>query len=266
MPAEESQWIIGSKTTLLSVSPIASQPIPGSISAQIIRQTSSSGTGTIREEVFILRAVIFANGSLNPPVSLLPGDFIIAADGGTRHCLELGLIPAVVIGDLDSLTPTELEMLKTQGAKILQFPVRKDFTDLELALQHARTSGADEILILGALGNRWDQTLANVALPAAFPELNIILADGDQEFFYLRAGETITVAGYPGDTLSLIPLGGDAQGITTHQLEYPLHDENLPLGSTRGVSNVLLAEQAQISLCLGLLLCVVMHQPDQPNG
>ncbi len=212
-----------------------------------------------------MRAVIFANGSLNPPVSILPEDLIIAADGGARHCLALGLVPAVVIGDLDSLTPAELETLGAQGAKIVQFPVRKDFTDLELALQHARRSGADEILILGALGARWDQTLANVALPAAFPELAIRLADGNQEFFYLRAGETITVAGRPGDTLSLIPLGGEAQGITTDQLEYPLRDENLPLGSTRGVSNVLLAEQARYRCALGFLLCVVMHQPDQTD-
>ncbi len=85
-----------------------------------------------------------------------------------------------------------------------------------------RSAGADEILILGALGTRWDQTLANVMLPAAFPDLNIRLVDGNQEFFYLRAGETITITGRPGDTLSLIPLGGEAQGITTDKLEYPL--------------------------------------------
>jgi thiamine pyrophosphokinase len=206
-----------------------------------------------------LRAVIFANGSLKPPVRLSPADIIIAADGGAQHCLALGLVPAVVIGDLDSLTAKELEALKAQGAEIVQFPVRKDFTDLELALKHARSTGADEILILGALGERWDQTLANVMLPAAFPDLKIRLVDGNQEFIYLWAGETITVTGCPGDTLSLVPLGGEAQGITTDQLEYSLHGENLPLGSTRGVSNNLLTEKAQISLRDGLLLCVVMH-------
>jgi thiamine pyrophosphokinase len=213
-----------------------------------------------------LRTVIFANGSLNPPVKLSPGDFIIAADGGGRHCLALGLVPAVVIGDLDSLTQADLAALKAQGAKIVQFPVRKDFTDLELALSHARSLGADEILILGALGARWDQTLANVLLPAAFPDLNIRLVDGNQEFFYIRAGETLTVSGRLGDTLSLLPLGGDAQGITTEKLEYPLHSERLQLGSTRGISNVLLEEEAQISLRTGFLLCVVIHQPDQPMG
>lgn len=211
-----------------------------------------------------MRAVIFANGSLNPPVTLSAGDFIIAADGGAKHCQALGLHPAVVIGDLDSLTQAELETLKAQGAKIFQFPERKDFTDLELALVHARSLGMNEILILGALGERWDQTLANVSLPAAFPDLNIKLVDGNQELFYLRSGETITVAGRPGDTLSLVALGDEARGITTTKLEYALTGESLPLGSTRGVSNVLLEAEAQVSLREGFLLCVVIHQPGQP--
>jgi thiamine pyrophosphokinase len=213
-----------------------------------------------------LRAVIFANGSLEAPVALLPGDFIIAADGGARHCLRLGLVPAVVIGDLDSLTPADLEALIALGTTVLKFPVRKDFTDLELALKHARSIGADEILILGALGERWDQTLTNVALPAVFPELDIRLVDGNQELYYLRAGETITIIGRRGDILSLVPLGGAAKGITTAQLEYPLQGENLALGSTRGVSNVLLANEAQITLREGILLCVLMHQPDPAMG
>ena len=112
---------------------------------------------------------------------------------------------------------------------------------------------------------RWDQTLANVSLAAAFPELNIRLADGNQEITYIRAGETTNISGRPGDTLSLIPVGGEARGITTAKLEYPLDGESLPPGSTRGISNVLLAETAQISLQSGLLLCVIIHQgSDQP--
>ncbi len=211
-----------------------------------------------------MRAVIFANGRLNPPVALNSDDFIIAADGGTRHCLALGLRPAVVIGDLNSLTPADLQTLTSLGAEILQFPTRKDFTDLELALSHARSLGMREVLIMGALGARWDQTLANVALPAAFPELNIRLVDGNQEVLYIHGGETVSISGSPGDTLSLIPLGSEARGITTMMLEYPLTGEDLPLGSTRGVSNVLLADTAQISLHSGLLLCVLIHgQADQ---
>ena len=215
-----------------------------------------------------MRTVIIANGSLNHAPALLAGDIIIAADGGGRHCLALGLNPTVVIGDLDSLTDPELQALRGLGAEVIQFPPRKDFTDLELALDYARSLtkqnrvGEREILIIGALGKRWDQTLANLALPAAFPELDIRLVDGNQEILYVRGGETVVIRGRPGDTLSLIPLGGEARGVTTNQLEYPLADENLSWGSTRGISNVLLAEEAQVSLRAGLLVCVVIHQPE----
>ena len=94
-----------------------------------------------------MRAVIFANGGFSHPDPLLPGDFVIAADGGARYCLELGITPHLVVGDFDSLDPASLQALEQAGVELARYPERKDFTDLELALQHARLRGADEILI-----------------------------------------------------------------------------------------------------------------------
>jgi thiamine pyrophosphokinase len=206
-----------------------------------------------------LRVVIFANGGLAQPVRVRQDDLIIAADGGALHCLKLGLRPAYVIGDLDSLTPEAIDQLETMGAQIIEFPKRKDFTDLELALQHARSFQPEDVLIYGALGARWDQSAANLLLPAAYPELPIRLVDGQQEIFYIRAGASHSIEGSPGDTVSLVPLGGAAQGITTHNLEYPLDDELLLFGSTRGVSNTLIESPAVVSLKMGLLLCIIIH-------
>jgi thiamine pyrophosphokinase len=203
--------------------------------------------------------VIIANGQLDQPGALHAGDLVIAADGGARHCLRLGIRPAVVIGDLDSLDEVDLARLRSAGAEIIRYPSRKDFTDLELALDYAQRRGANEALVLGALGARWDHTIANLLLPAAFPSLRIRLVDSRQEICLARPGETLEIHGLPGDTLSLIPLASDARGIVTQGLEYPLNDENLLFGSTRGVSNVLLGERAAISLRDGLLLCVLIH-------
>ena len=75
-----------------------------------------------------------------------------------------------------------------------------------------------------------------------------------------RSGSRLALHGQPGDTVSLIPLGGEAHGITTHGLEYPLQQETLRFGTTRGVSNVLLGDSATIQLQQGMLLCVVIHQ------
>lgn len=207
-----------------------------------------------------MRAVIFANGRLNRPINLYPDDYIIAADGGAQHCLALGVTPRTVIGDLDSISETELAMLKAAGVSVIEHPARKDYTDLELALQYAQELKADQIVIFAALGARWDQTLANVLLPVAQNGAPISILDGAQEIHYLRGASTLELRGQPGDTVSLIPIGGPAQGIATQQLEYPLHGETLHFGSTRGVSNVMVSQQASVTLEDGLLVCIVIHQ------
>ncbi|MBN1146629.1 MAG: thiamine diphosphokinase [Anaerolineales bacterium] len=206
-----------------------------------------------------MRAVIFANGKLHQPVKLRDDDIIIAADGGAHHCLQHKFTPAVVIGDLDSLDKRDLATLESAGARILKHPTRKDYTDLELALIYAQEQQVDEVLVLAALGARWDQTIANLLMPAAFQSTRIRLVDGPQELLFVHAGEKLEITGKPGDTVSLIPLGGDAQGVTTQNLEYPLDGERLRFASSRGVSNVLLSEKATIGLEQGTLLCVVIH-------
>jgi len=208
------------------------------------------------EEVF-LRAIILANGHLDQPISLLPGDLLVAADGGTNHCLTNGLLPSVIIGDLDSLETEQISKLEAAGTKIIQYPSRKNFTDLELALNYVLDLEFNEILILAALGERWDQTIANILLPAALAPTRIRLIDGNQEFFFIKSAGRLELEGQRGDTISLIPLTADSNGIATENLEYPLNDESLPFGSTRGISNMLIGEHASITLKKGLLLCIL---------
>jgi thiamine pyrophosphokinase len=218
-----------------------------------------------REGFLILRTVIFANGKMSDPAQaraqVKKGDLLIAADGGALHCLELNLVPDLVIGDFDSLQQEDLEILESRGAEIIRYPARKDYTDLELALQHAVQRGAENILVIAALGARWDQTLANLLLPAAslLQDTRVSLIDGPQEIHLVRGPERLELAGKQGDTVSLIPLGSSADKVTTQGLEYPLNGETLDFGSTRGISNVMLGESASIELQQGLLLCVIIH-------
>ncbi|MEA3349147.1 MAG: thiamine diphosphokinase [Chloroflexota bacterium] len=210
--------------------------------------------------------IIFANGELNHAAAVLdtlrPGDVLIAADGGARQCLELNLIPDTVIGDFDSLTEKEQAALKAAGSKLIRHPRDKDETDLELALRIAGWLKPDDVLVFGALGARWDMTVSNLLLLTHpdFAFTSISLLDGPQEISLLRGGQSLSLQGQSGDTLSLIPLHGDAHGISTHGLKYPLTDETLRFGATRGVSNVFLAEQSSVKLNDGLLLCVVIHR------
>jgi thiamine pyrophosphokinase len=212
-----------------------------------------------------LRAVIFANGELKDPplarATLQVGDLIIAADGGGRHCLALGIDPAVVIGDFDSLTTEELEHFKTQGAEIIPHPRRKNETDLELALLYAAERGAKETLVLGALGGRLDMTLSNFLLTAhdKLRQQKISFLAGKQRLYPIY--HQVQVEGQHGDVVSLIPIGGDVEGITTQGLEYPLKNETLHFGATRGISNVLLGHTAEVTIQSGMLLCIVLAQP-----
>lgn len=210
-----------------------------------------------------MKVLIFANGE--------PGDgvmvrhtfrqaghpYVIAADGGASVAHYYGYRVNMVIGDMDSLTAQELHELEQNGAQVHRYPAEKEETDLELALKWAVTQPVEWIRIIGGTGGRFDQAMANVYL-LALPELRGIdagLVAGNQEIYLLHPGRH-TLEGTPGDTVSLIPVGGSASDIATEQLKYPLRHETLFFGPARGISNVMLAERATVTLTEGLLLVV----------
>lgn len=211
-----------------------------------------------------MQAVIFANGELHDRqrarAAVRAADLVMAADGGARHCLALGISPALVIGDLDSLTGDELERLQAGGAELARHPAAKDQTDLELALHQALERGARKIVVLGAAGGRLDMTVANLLLlgDPALSATEIELWHGAQTATVLTppGGE---VPGQPSDTLSLIPLDAQVQGVTTHDLQFELRDEPLVLGPARGVSNRVSGPRPSVELRAGTLL--VVHTP-----
>ena len=206
------------------------------------------------------RALIFANGNSGSLDALRaipqPGDVFIAADGGARLAKALGIIPAIIIGDFDSLPESEIQAFVKQGVDLQRHPPAKDETDLELALFYALCAGYAPILILGAFGGRLDQALGNLALlssPEAL-QVDIRLEDGLTEAFFVR--NRAAIHGSPGDTVSFIPWGLPVERVTTTGLLYPLRDEILYPYSTRSISNEMLEQTASVSLESGLLLCI----------
>lgn len=216
-----------------------------------------------------MRIHIFANGLLDETdrenIRIAAGERVIAADGGLQHCLRLNIQPDLVVGDFDSLSEVELEALEESGVQLERHPVAKDETDLELALAAAARWGADEVRVYGALGARWDMSVANLLLLAHpdYQSLSIRLIAGRQTLRLVQAGETVQLHGQSGDLVSLIPLRGEAAGVRTVGLAYPLRGETLNFGYTRGISNVMQGSTAQISLEEGLLLCVQATDPEQ---
>jgi thiamine pyrophosphokinase len=208
-----------------------------------------------------MRAVIFANGVVHSDAFLSDwiqlDDVIIAADGGLQHCQRLGIHPAVVIGDLDSADPHALDWAKANNARVIHYPPAKNETDLELALMYAIDQGLQQIRIVGALGGRTDHAIANLLLLSQFddPQLDIRFEDGIEEVFFIRNQSVID--GLAEDLVSLLPFDKrNVMGVTTDGLAYPLKDDTLTYGKTRGVSNVMLGAHAKVGIQLGLLLCI----------
>jgi thiamine pyrophosphokinase len=56
--------------------------------------------------------------------------------------------------------------------------------------------------------------------------------------------------------VSLVPMHGPAEGVTTEGLVYALRGETLNAGSSRGTSNVFADPEAAISVGRGVLLAV----------
>ena len=59
-----------------------------------------------------------------------------------------------------------------------------------------------------------------------------------------------------GDTVSLLPMGGDALGVTTAGLRWQLADATLRAGRSRGLSNEIVEAPASVSIDRGALLVV----------
>ena len=206
------------------------------------------------------RAVIFANGEIQdyPAVRRLlqPGDFRVAADGGLRHLQALHLQPHLLIGDLDSVAAQDVAALQSAGVEVRRFPVEKNETDLELALLAAAAAGCRILRVAGGLGGRLDQTLGNLSLLMlpGLEDLDLRLDDGREEVILVR--RQVSLAGRPGDVVSLLPFNGPAAGVATEGLYYRLEGETRYPEHTRGISNVMLGERATVSLEKGLLLCI----------
>lgn len=190
---------------------------------------------------------------------------VIAADGGARHAAGLGVRIDRWVGDGDSIADVTLADLQRAGVAIERAPTDKDESDTELAVLAALAAGADRLSIVGALGGpRLDHGLANVAM-LALPELvglDVRIVAGTTRIRLLTGSDPggspvgCDLPGRIGDLVSLLPLGGDVVGVTTAGLRYPLRDEALRLGRTRGLSNVRDTSTARVTLRTGRLLVV----------
>jgi thiamine pyrophosphokinase len=214
------------------------------------------------------RILILANGRWNDVKAVRAlrrsADICLAADGAWVKSREAGVPVDAVIGDLDSLSADERADLDASGVEVIAFPRAKDWTDLELALDHALRADPSRIVIYGALGGRIDHTLTNLHLLekglAAKVPIECVTAF---ESIHLIDGGFVLDDALRGDTVSLVPITEFVR-LSTQGLEYELHDEELLRAASRGVSNVVRALPVRILVAHGRLL--VIHALAEGEG
>jgi thiamine pyrophosphokinase len=206
-----------------------------------------------------MRAVIVAHGDVLPSDRAVIGaqDYVVAADGGAFALERWKLLPHVIVGDMDSLGDAGVERMARKGIAVAKFSAAKDESDLELAVAQAIEAGATEIVLLGALGgDRLDHETANLLLLAdpGYDGVRLEARRGALRIRPLRGEGSLSLAGPVGALVTLLPVNGDADGVTTEGLRFPLRDETLRFGRARGLSNEVASLPATITVRKGSLL------------
>ena len=193
---------------------------------------------------------------------LADADLIVAADGGAGWLAVQGFTPHVVVGDLDSIAVGLLHALEADGVTIERHPADKDQSDAELAVARAVASGARRVIVLGALGGeRLDHELSNLLMltDPAWSSVDLRIVRDDTSVRAVIDGGRLVLDGATGDIVTLLPIG-DADGVTTDGLVYPLAGDALRMGQSRGLSNVIASTPASVRLQAGTLLVVELKQ------
>lgn len=190
------------------------------------------------------------------------GDWpVVAADSGADLAVAVGLTPTVIVGDLDSISPHALEWAEATGIPVERADRDKDQTDLELAIAVARRSRElRELVVIGGGGGRLDHLLANLAVLCgpATEELEVEAWFGTTQVRVIRRSARLSVP--RGSTVSLLAWHGDALGVTTSGLRWPLTDGLLRAGVALGTSNEAVEPTVEVSLRSGVVSVVVVPE------
>lgn len=172
-------------------------------------------------------------------------DKIICADGGYKHLKELGVKPDAVLGDFDSSS-------QPKDVQTVRFPVEKDMTDAEIAIEYAKKLGAEKIALTCALGGRVDHEMANIFLLTAYENVSI----EEENCSVLCVEGEYKLEKHKGKTISLIPFMKAT--VKLEGFKYPLNGE-INTGSTLTLSNIVEEDVATINITEGRSLLIINH-------
>ena len=187
----------------------------------------------------------------------IKSSFIIGVDRGVLTLVKQGVRPDMAIGDFDSVTDSEFELIKDASLEMIHLPAEKNETDTEVALNVAITKQATEVFIYGALGGRMDHSLANIRLLLQFAKkgISIMLVDQKNALTVLSPGQhEIKHPGLP--YISFFALESTVENLTLDHLKYPLNNYTLTQDDIRCISNETTESSFNVSFSSGYLLMI----------
>ncbi|MBN1389360.1 MAG: thiamine diphosphokinase [Candidatus Thermoplasmatota archaeon] len=181
-------------------------------------------------------------------------DLVICADSGYVAAYEAGIHVDVLVGDMDSIPEGLLKTAGAMGVEVLTYPRDKELSDGEIALREALGRNSTHISIIGGKGGRMDHIISTVLLPFLVPEgITVDIRIGPELIYLLRDGSELKLQAT--GMVSIIPVGDPR--ISVKGLRWPLEDERIPAGSTRGIHNDILDGEFTIR-CRGGSAIVVL--------
>ncbi len=176
-------------------------------------------------------------------------DYVIAVDGGFASLEAIGRKPDMALGDFDSLGYVP------KGLRVAQFSSHKDKSDMELALDRARSMHYDEVYVYGGLGRRLDHTLANLQLFALFSEKGLFVTAVDEatSVVFITGPDTFEMPAVEAGTVSVFSMNDRAEGVFERGLAYELDDAVLTNRTSLGLSNELIGEAVMIGVEKGTI-------------
>lgn len=182
-------------------------------------------------------------------------DFVVCADGGLDHIMKIGYRPNLVLGDLDSISEAGIRYIEKNHIALEKFPVEKDATDTELAMEYLIQKGCNNISLIGVTGTRMDHTIANIFLLDQMFKRGVkgqIIDDNNEITLVNDYIEISKNDGY----LSLIPIEQIGAIVTIKGVYYPLNKHHIEFGSTFSVSNKIVEDKAKLTIYSGKVLVI----------
>ena len=186
---------------------------------------------------------------------LEPYSWVVAADAGLDQADRLGILPDLVVGDMDSVSAQALANAQEAGIPVEQHPRTKDATDIELAIDAAASRGFRKATIIGGTGGRMAHTLANALLLTRTRTIGLVWMTSHALMCALDAGQSRPFRIEDGPLLSILAVGQSADCASTG-LRWPLAGAPLTAGATRGVSNEITDAEATVSVDRGQVLII----------